>query len=59
MGDEEPQHRWMVLAIFFGHGNPMNALAQNVEAQGDSLHFSALVRPWNRRYGQHFATHDP
>jgi len=50
-------------AIFFGHGNPMNALLDNAytkgwaacrrrpaEAEGDSLHFSALVCAGDRRH---------
>ena len=60
-----------VPAIFFGHGNPMNALMDNEytagrphreskpEAESDSVDFSALVCAWNRGYDQHSAKNDP
>ena len=58
-------------AIFFGHGNPMNALARNATptagprwappspGQGDPLRLGALVRAGDRRHGDARAAHDP
>ena len=59
-------------AIFFGHGNPMNAIGQNAytdgwsrdrtdhaSAEGHPVHLRALVRAGDRRHDSHRAAHDP
>jgi hypothetical protein len=56
--------------IFFGHGNPMNALGNNdytrawaavgssAAAARGAVHFGALVRPAARRHGNGVAADD-
>src|SRR6185436_15011938 len=61
----------MLPAMFIGHGNPMNALAENAytarwkslgvetpRPQSDSLDFRALVRSWNWGHGKHRTADD-
>ena len=61
----EPSMPDLLPAIFFGHGNPMNAVHNNgyteawaaseanPPAEGDPLHLGPLVRSRHRRHRQH------